>query len=158
MFTWSGHQRLAYPSADWYASSMTAKERKQQLSAMTYWRQSALRDQETAKQMHRHKHFDWSLFIYHLAIEKLLKALIISQAQTPLYSHDLVRLAHQAKLEINDDKHGMLAEISKFNIEARYAEEKLALYDKATPDFTAIWHVNCEQIFLWVQKYLNQKD
>jgi HEPN domain-containing protein len=135
---------------------MTAKEKEQQQKAITYWRESALRDRLTAKGMYGHHHYDWSLFIFHLAIEKLLKALIITLEQTPLYTHDLVRLAKQAGLELTESQREQLVEISKFNIEARYADEKLELYRRATPEFTETWHTNCEHTFQWIEELLNK--
>lgn len=39
-----------------------------------YWLTTAQHDMESASSMLDSKHFDWSLFVGHLALEKLLKA------------------------------------------------------------------------------------
>ncbi|MDZ7767401.1 MAG: HEPN domain-containing protein [Melioribacteraceae bacterium] len=42
-----------------------------------YWIESATEDVETAKKIYKNGTYDWSLFISHLALEKLLKAFFI---------------------------------------------------------------------------------
>ena len=54
--------------------------------------------------MFESKHYDWSLFIGHLVIEKLLKALFIKTNDDIDVSkiHNLVLLADRAKLILTD--------------------------------------------------------
>ncbi len=67
-----------------------------------HWVKDSERGLETAKSMFVSKHYDWSLFVGHLAIEKLLKALWIqmNQSNTPPKIHNLLRLADGAKLRL----------------------------------------------------------
>ena len=53
---------------------MTDNEQEAQIKRLNYWQAAARRDRETAQSLLELKRYDWSLFIYHLALEKLLKA------------------------------------------------------------------------------------
>ncbi len=75
---------------------MTDQEKDAQKRRKAYWLESARRDLETAKSVYELKRFDWSLFICHLALEKILKALIVQAGETPLPIHNLNRLAEMA--------------------------------------------------------------
>jgi HEPN domain-containing protein len=134
---------------------MTSAEHQDQQKAIAHWLESALRDRDAARNLLKLKHYDWSLFVFHLAIEKLLKALIIATEQTPPFSHDLERLAQLTDLKLADEQKEQLREITKYNIEARYPEEKLSLYHKATAEYTAVWQRICEDIFIWLEQTLS---
>lgn len=58
------------------------------------------KDTEAAKDLFKLKYYDWSLFIWHLAIEKILKAKTVSSDEKIIYTHDLVRLAKKAKISL----------------------------------------------------------
>lgn len=133
---------------------MTKQDRELQKKHIRHWREAAHRDQETAKSLLQSKHYDWSLFIYHLAIEKLLKAAVVSAGKRPLYTHDLEKLANQADLVIESNHQAWLREITSFNMDARYDDEKLRFYHKTTETYTKTWHQHCEELFLWLQKHI----
>lgn len=133
---------------------MTTHERAQQQKRIRYWREAAGRDRATAQSLLELKRFDWSLFIYHLAIEKLIKALVVQVAKTPPPIHQLNRLAELAQVTIPNNYRDWLTEITDFNIEARYDDEKLSFYRKATADYAATWHERCHEIFIWLEKML----
>lgn len=133
---------------------MTTVERKQQQKSIKGWQTGAHHDRDVARSLFESKHYDWSLFIFHLAIEKLLKALIVQIEATPPPIHKLVRLAEIAKLELSQQHRDWLTEITEFNIEARYDDDKLSFYKKATLDYAEQWHKCCEEIFLWLDKQI----
>jgi len=114
----------------------------------------AKRDVETAKDLFGLKHYDWSLFIWHLAIEKILKAKIVSLNQEIIYTHDLVRLAKLARIPLDQELTSQLNEITTFNIEARYDDYKLSFYKKANLEYTKKWTKICERIFNLVKNRL----
>lgn len=140
----------------WYALAVTAHEKKQQQDIIRHLEGSAQRDRLIAQEMRQHKHFDWSLFVFHLALEKLLKALVVQAEITPPFTHNLVRLAETAHLELSSEHRDWLRTITEFNIEARYPEDKLELYQRATADYTATWHNHCEELYLWLTQKLEQ--
>ncbi|MBX2993159.1 MAG: HEPN domain-containing protein [Bacteroidetes bacterium] len=103
-----------------------------------FWVEDSESDLTTAKSMFQSKHFNWSLFVAHLALEKLLKALWIknNKSNTPPKIHNLLKLAEGAGLSLSEEEKQLLAEANEFQIETRYAQFKLEFYKKCTPAFT----------------------
>jgi len=125
-----------------------------QEAAVQFWLTSASQNYDVAKSNFDSKHYDWALFFWHLVIEKALKAIISQAGETPMPSHNLLKLAKQAKLELPNKYEEYLKEITGFNLEARYDDYKFSFYKKATKDFTATWITICEEIYHWLlQKY-----
>lgn len=118
------------------------------------WLIKAEKDIKTAKDLFRLKHYDWSLFIWHLAIEKIVKAKIISLGKQIIYTHDLVRLAKLAEIPLNNELIPQLNEITTFNIEARYDDYKLSFYKKANKEYAGEWSLICEKVYSLVKKQL----
>jgi HEPN domain-containing protein len=122
--------------------------------AVQRWRKSAEENLQVARDLMKLKHYDWALFMGQLALEKLLKGLVIKVTDdAPPYIHDLVKLAIAARLSLDNEKREDFSQVSKFNIRARYEEDKYELYKKATPEFTRGWMQKIEEYGLWIQKH-----
>ncbi len=79
------------------------------------------------------KDFHWALFLGHLVIEKLLKAIIVRKTENHApFSHDLRRLAKISELNFSDEHKKWLDSITSFNINARYDDYKEDFYKKCT--------------------------
>ncbi len=101
------------------------------------WLKSANKDLKVSEDLFEGKHYNYCLFFCQLTLEKLLKALFVkNKKRYPPITHDLTRLAKKASLKLNQEKLDLLAEITTFNVEARYDIFKEKLYKKATKDFT----------------------
>ena len=86
--------------------------------------------------MFKSKEYMWSLFVGHLALEKLLKAYYIKVKDKNVpYIHDLHKLAVACDLELTEDQKDSLQYITLFNIETRYEDYKREFYKKCTKDF-----------------------
>lgn len=110
------------------------------MTNVEYWRTSSKDDLDTADKLFASGKYHHCLFFVHLALEKILKAIFVSskkQAAPPI--HDLVRLAQKAGLNLNEEKLIQLAEISTFNIAARYDDYKFQFYKKATKEYAENW-------------------
>ena len=116
------------------------------------WLTKAQSDVKTAKDLFNLKHFDWCLFVWHLAIEKALKAKIISLNKDVIYTHDLRRLASKTDIKFTKDQLEQLDEITSFNIEARYDDYKLSFYKKANKDYAYRWSKICESLYNFILK------
>lgn len=130
---------------------MTKEEQQAQQKRLAYWVESARRDRDAAHSMLELRRFDWSLFIYHLALEKLLKALVVKAGVTPPPTHHLNRLAELAAVEPSEEQQSWLTEITDFNIEARYDDAKQSFYRKATEEYASLWHQHCSHLFSWLE-------
>lgn len=120
--------------------------------AITYWITQSERDIKTASDLFTTAHYDWSLFMWHLAIERILKAVIVTHDKSPLYIHDLSRLAKEAEVALTPELIAQLNEITSYNIEARYDNIKFAFYKKATEEYATKWTTICEEIYKQIKK------
>lgn len=120
--------------------------------AANYWFASAERNIPAARDMFRLKHYDWSLFLWHLVVEKALKSIIAKRGEVPPPIHDLRKLTVMTGLALTDDQKTSLKEITTFNIEARYEDYKRSFYKKATRTYTQKWGKICEDFYLWLKK------
>ncbi len=121
--------------------------------AVARWKESAMDDWAVAESLFRDEKYSYCLFFCHLALEKLLKAIIIKNAdQTPPITHNIVNLLNEAGLSYVKLTKNELDEISTFNVEARYDVYKRTLYKKATKEFTAMYLEKIKEFILWLGK------
>ena len=114
------------------------------------WLFKAEKDVETAKDLFEGGHYDWSLFIWHLAIEKALKAKILSLGGEIIFTHDLRRLAKETEINFTSKQLNQLDEITTFNLEARYDDYKLSFYKKANKKYAQEWVKVSEQLYKFI--------
>jgi len=122
--------------------------------AINYWLQAAQRDKKAALDMFESGHYNWSLFLWHLVVEKTIKGLIVKVDQEILPIHDLIRLAQIADLKLSEEQKAVLREITTFNIEARYDDYKEQFYKKATKEFASKWVQEAEEMQQWLVKQI----
>ncbi len=92
---------------------------------------SANRDYKTMLNLFKSKDYHWSLFMGHLVIEKLLKAIYVNNVDNnPPRTHDLLRIAEKAQIYTTESQKDTLDLIAIFNINARYPDYKQSFYKK----------------------------
>ena len=70
-------------------------------SIILYWRTSSDLNYSTMQNLMKTKEYPWALFMGHLVIEKLIKALYVKKLQKhPLLSHDLLRLFEKIDISL----------------------------------------------------------
>jgi HEPN domain-containing protein len=114
-------------------------------------------DFETMLFMFESKRYSWTLFIGHLVIEKLLKALFIKthDENTPVPKiHNLLTLARRCVLTLTEEQEDKLQVITEFNIHARYQDYKLDFYKKCSPSFSEHWKKEIEDLRQWILKQI----
>jgi len=120
-----------------------------------YWSDSSDDDYDTMIAMFESKKFNWALFVGHLMIEKLLKALYVKVNNNyPPFIHNLLRLAEKCDLKLNEDQKLFLVTVTAFNINARYDDCKMSFQQKCTPEYTAIWIENLKINRQWIKKLM----
>lgn len=127
------------------------------ISLMNYWITSSDRDYESMIKNYEIKQYTWSLFIGHLTIEKLLKALytkINFENPYPPKIHNLNLLAQKCNLELDERKSKILINCNSFNISARYEDYKNEFYEKCTEEYTTEQINNIKEIREWLKKML----
>ena len=120
-----------------------------------HWITTSDKDYETMINLYNSKDYHWSLFIGHIVIERLLKAIVVKQTKNHApFTHDLRRLAKLSQLDFNDEHIVWLDTITTFNLNARYDSYKQAFYKKCTFDFTTQWISNIKKIRQWIKAKL----
>lgn len=88
---------------------------------VVYWRNGAAEDWEVANQLVDSGKTRHGMFFAHLALEKILKAHVCKKTEKLApKSHNLVRLAETAELQLKPQDLDILAEMNEFNLEGRY--------------------------------------
>lgn len=129
---------------------MTKKQAKEMAK---YWKKSAERSWRASLSLFESKHYDVCLFFCHLAIEKLIKAMVVERTgKLAPFIHDLEKLAHLAKISLTNETTNTLREITNFNVAGRYEDAKYSFYKKCTKSYTEKYYKICQEIFLWLEK------
>jgi len=101
------------------------------------------------------KEYNWALFIGHLCIEKLLKALFVKvNDKFPPLIHDLIRLAEKSNLPLNEEQEDLLREITTFNLEGRYEDYQQGFYKLCTPEYTTHWIEKIKMTRTWIKELI----
>ena len=120
-----------------------------------YWRESALKDYDTMQHLFTSQDYHWALFMGHLVIEKLMKAVYVKTVDiNPPKTHDLARLAERCRLDIDEMLADRLDTITAFHISARYPDYDLSFYEKCTPEFTADSMAIIEEVKAWLMQQI----
>lgn len=124
-------------------------------SIIQQWRESSEQNYATMQNLIKTKEFSWALFLGHLVIEKLLKALYVKRLQKhPVFSHDLLRLAKKIDIGLPAGYDEWLDEITTFNLNARYDNYKQSFHELCTIDFSNEWIDKIETLRQWLIKQL----
>ena len=120
-----------------------------------YWLDGAKYDIGVAESLFKAKKYPYALFMGHLALEKLLKAIYVKKTESHApYSHSLNRLAEESGLEISEQTITKLKNFNDFNIESRYPSEQMAFYKKCTFAYTTENLREIKRIYKWLKGQL----
>ena len=90
---------------------------------LTYWREGAISDLETAELLIKNRRLLHGLFFCHLTMEKILKAFVVKTTlELPPKSYNLLRLYEIAHLSLADDEIQLLEILMVYQLEGRYPE------------------------------------
>lgn len=119
---------------------------------VSYWRTSAREDWAVGRALVQQQRARHGLFFVHLALEKVLKALVCRATRDLApHIHNLVRLSELARLSLADDQLDLLAEMNAFNVEGRYPE---AITPPPSPREARDYIARTEPVFQWLMSQL----
>jgi HEPN domain-containing protein len=122
-----------------------------------YWIDASEVDNKAMDNLFKSKDYIWSLFLGHLVIEKLLKALAVSNDHESIPKiHDLNKLAKSAGLHLDDSTKNLFDIITSFNIEARYPDYKKEFYKKCDSEFTTLYFKKIKETRQWLLNQLKK--
>jgi HEPN domain-containing protein len=89
-------------------------------------------------------------------LEKLLKAVYVRKHKEHApFIHHLLRLAQLSEMELTKERADALADITSFNLNARYDfDDEEPFYKKCTPAYTAEWIEKINQLQQWIKTKL----
>jgi len=120
-----------------------------------HWIETSDEDFQTMLSLYDSKSYSWSLFLGHISIEKLFKAIYVNKYKKHApFLHNLYRLAELNELELTDEQSDWLYKITSFNLNARYDDYKREFYLLCTPDFTREWIEKIKIIRTWIKQKL----
>jgi len=109
---------------------------------------------------YKSKDYNWALYIGHLVLEKLLKAIYIKKHPTetqPPFTHNLIKLCTMCDLQADTSVIEKLGIINTFNIEAKYEDEKREFFARCTKEYTEEHIKNIKEIRTWLKEMLARK-
>jgi len=120
------------------------------------WLDSADYDLETAEYMFKTGRYIYTVFMCHLALEKILKAKVEEvTGKTPPKTHDLEYLVGLANLSLEEDMERFVAELSNLSVVTRYPED----FQKMLRDFSGerVKRVltKTKEVFRWIKKSIS---
>ncbi|MBA4407584.1 DNA-binding protein [bacterium] len=121
-----------------------------------YWKKASELDLQSAIDIFESgKNFHFCLFLCHLSIEKVLKALVVKYTYDfPPKSHNLLRLAELAQIECENDTITLLEELSQFQLSTRYPDELFSAHKLATKKFTTNKLRQVKELSEWLMSKL----
>lgn len=120
-----------------------------------YWVEGGEYDLGVATAMLKAKKYPYALFIGHLALEKLLKALVVKKtgAHAP-FSHSLPYLLERSGIKMPEPMQIRLSEFMEFHLEARYPDASKVFYKKCTKRYTEARFKEIKEVFKWIKTRL----
>ena len=120
-----------------------------------YWIVESEYDLKVAWDTFNAGNYSYALFFGHLVIEKILKAIYVNRKkkQAP-FIHDLLRLAETLEIRLDQNQRDEFFEITAFNLESRYPDEKRSFRKRCTRDYARKWLIKIEEIHKWLKSIL----
>jgi HEPN domain-containing protein len=119
---------------------------------VSQWLERSNYDLETAKAMLDAGRYLYVAYMCQQAIEKLLKAIIAQHGKENLPIHNLNRLAELAELrgELAAEQVDLMAELTAYNIEARYGDYKESLSEVVDFQKAKTLYAQTQDLFQWL--------
>ena len=106
--------------------------------AIRNWIKSSDYDVRTATALLKSRRYVYVIFMFHLTVEKALKALVVQKRKrTPPRIHDLFRLANLAGIVVPERHQSIISHLNEASVPTRYPEDFSKLvrhYNKAAAE------------------------
>lgn len=122
---------------------------------VNYWLDTAEQDYQTMEHLFQSGDYHWALFIGHLVLEKLFKALYVqTHDDNPPRIHDLTRLAEKCGLEPDETMLDKLDMISRFNLSVRYPDYQQEFHKICTKAFSLKAMESINEVRTWLHSVI----
>jgi HEPN domain-containing protein len=122
---------------------------------INHWIETSDSDFQAMQTLYQSKKYNWALFLGHITIEKLLKALYVKRFERHApFTHNLYRLAELTEIDLPTEYADWLDEITSFNMNARYDDYKREFYNLSTFEYTTKWMERIKTLRQWINEML----
>jgi HEPN domain-containing protein len=123
------------------------------MNTIANWIKSSNYDIKTAEHMFATGRYVYVLFMCHLAVEKLLKALYeATHEKVPPKTHNLIYLSNAVKLEIPENLLQTIESLNDLSVVTRYPEDINALVKAFKKDRSAEYLKKTKEFLKWLKK------
>ncbi len=122
------------------------------------WLEMVDYDLMTAKQMFRTGRYVYVIFMCHLSIEKILKAIVCEEInKVPPKTHDLIYLISLGKVELSDDLLDFVGIVNNAGVVTRYPEDLSKLISSYPKEVTNQYLNKAVEVIKWIKQDLRLK-
>ncbi len=122
-----------------------------------FWVTEADEALKVAGHLFEKEDYSYALFFGHPSLEKILKAVyVVKKGEHAPYIHNLEKLAVLADIALSDERKNELQRISRFNLEARYPDDKRDLKPYAQKNLQKKKCRKIEEIYQWLKSMIEQ--
>lgn len=119
------------------------------------WLDTALYDLETAEQMYATGRYIYTVFLCHLALEKILKAKVQeATGMLPPKTHNLRYLLKLSGVEMPDDMFEFLSMLSDVSIPTGYPDDFAQLVQAYSGPVARKYADKTKEVFAWIRQSL----
>jgi len=123
------------------------------------WVATSNYDLQTADAMYKVGRYLYVVFMCHLAIEKMLKALLSQKhpENVPPKIHNLINLAQKAEITIPDNLTDFFQRLDNVSISTRYPEDIRTLSKEFNQDTAKLILINTKRMIKWLKQCLKSE-
>jgi HEPN domain-containing protein len=116
------------------------------------WFQQAEYDLATAGDMLKAGRLYYVLFCCQQAVEKMLKAVYARKLEeVPPRTHQLVRIAEEAKLDLSEEQKDFMRELSAYYVQSRYPGEMEDMESRISEDLANRVLKRTQELLQWLR-------
>ena len=123
------------------------------------WAATSNYDLQTADAMYKAGRYLYVVFMCHLAIEKMLKALLALKypEDIPPKIHNLINLAQKAEIPLPEDLKDFFQRIDNVSVATRYPEDLRTLSKEFNQDTTKRILTDTKRMIKWLRQQLKSE-
>ena len=123
------------------------------------WAATANYDLRTADAMYKAGRYLYVIFMCHLAIEKMLKAILVHKfpGDAPPKIHNLINLAQRTEITLPDNLKDFFQRIDNVSVATRYPEDLRTLSKEFNQDTAKRVLTDTKRMIKWLKQHLKSE-
>ncbi len=123
------------------------------LKATANWLAQVDYDIATAEQMLHAGRYLYVIFMSHIALEKVLKALVTEETKKlPPRTHNLIDLAQRAQVVLSQEQQDFLGKLNNTSVVVRYPDDLSAMVSQYPEAIAQDYLERTKELILWVRQ------